>query len=438
MKIAHLKRFEQRWKGDSDFEKKLSLNESEELQKWGIKLCDNDLKKLYNKNCPINFRDCLPLKNPACEKIVKYKKSEKTKEQPQQIFPKNLKFKKWQERQIARSNLELKCSFPFCSYCIELSKGCSVQCWYCALNSEPFQGVFKYEPVIWNSVLKTLRNICGKKNGNRGLCYSATEPFDNPEYEKFIMDFKKVFEKYPNTTTAAAARNIERTREFLKTGVKTRFSVNSRKDLDILHKEFTAEELDAVTLLIMYNDKCFGKKLFGRARTNAMKTKKSSNILQKSGYENLCGFLINMVDMEIKLTVPAGPTEDDHVGVIVLGKEKFKTGDDFKYKIEKLINNNMIISLEDSHIVGFNPRMKLKVIKNGFQLSSIVNIVKIQDSEAIKYFAEKVSEGIYTAEHIIRNVKQKFNVPPTETSSILKDLFNKGALNELLLLPKDV
>ena len=55
----------------------------------------------------------------------------------------------------------------------------------------------------------------------RGLCYYATEPLDNPDYECFLVDFHAEFGRVPQTTTAAATRDIERTRRLLRWGQQT-------------------------------------------------------------------------------------------------------------------------------------------------------------------------------------------------------------------------
>src|SRR5580700_86519 len=76
-------------------------------------------------------------------------------------------------------------------------------------------------------------------------CYSGTDPFDNPEYERFIEDFAAVNGCLPYTSTALSVRDPERTRRLIAVSGpnQLRFSVLSLGMLTRIHAEFAPEEL---------------------------------------------------------------------------------------------------------------------------------------------------------------------------------------------------
>jgi hypothetical protein len=52
--------------------------------------------------------------------------------------------------------------------------------------------VFRYTPEnarLWRGILEAVRDVAGPW---RSICYSGTDTFDNPEYERFIEDFAAV------------------------------------------------------------------------------------------------------------------------------------------------------------------------------------------------------------------------------------------------------
>ena len=97
----------------------------------------------------------------------------------------------------------------------ELSDGCSVQCDFCGFSAGKLRGIFNHDSSnsgLWKSVLLHTKEIIGRVVGSCP-CYFATEPFDNPGYEDFIMDFYDVFGEFPQTTTAVCERDPEITQK---------------------------------------------------------------------------------------------------------------------------------------------------------------------------------------------------------------------------------
>lgn len=98
----------------------------------------------------------------------------------------------------------------------ELSKGCSVQCPFCGLAASRLAGIARYEEnrLLWHGILAAVLEIIGPAAG-MGPCYFATEPLDNPDYERFMAGYREIFGTVPQTTTAAALREPERFRVLL-------------------------------------------------------------------------------------------------------------------------------------------------------------------------------------------------------------------------------
>ena len=165
----------------------------------------------------------------------------------------------WRERQDRRCRRQIGISqfsmtqFPLA---FELSEGCSVGCPFCGFAAKGLRGIFRYtdeNAVLWRETLSRLHALIGDAAGY-GLCYYATEPLDNPNYEQFLADWRMEFGVMPQTTTAASARDIKRTRALLSANQACasyyfRFSVLSPAMRDELFTAFTPEELVSVIML---------------------------------------------------------------------------------------------------------------------------------------------------------------------------------------------
>ncbi|MCW5315509.1 radical SAM family RiPP maturation amino acid epimerase [Nostoc sp. KVJ3] len=186
-------------------------------------------------------------------------------------------FKAWRLRQIRRTfsefGFEKADSIVHAPFAIELSKGCSVGCWFCGVAAQRLEGIFYYSQEnasLWRGVLEVLKEVIGP-GASQGFCYWATDPLDNPDYEHFLIDFHTILGNFPQTTTASAMRNPQRTKNLLKlskekNGIVERFSLLTLKEFDKVHQEFSAEELMSVEL-ICQNDEALGAKAYaGRAR----------------------------------------------------------------------------------------------------------------------------------------------------------------------------
>ena len=197
---------------------------------------------------------------------------------------------------------------------------------------------------LWRGILAFAKETVGDAAG-QATCYYATEPLDNPDYEKFTDAFFEIFGVVPQLTTAASMRNPERTRSYISAALKKqrrihRFSVLS---LDILHRifaTFTLEELLCVELLPQFTEapaNRFAKA--GRARENT----DALHVEEDDGNTISCisGFVVNMAERSIRLITPCGSSAAHPTGEMILAKEHFDNLEDFKRVVLTLIERYM-------------------------------------------------------------------------------------------------
>ena len=170
------------------------------------------------------------------------------------------RFQAWVFRQRERYKGELLDSdrYPFSIVSFELSKGCSLNCWFCGLAASKLEGIFSHtveNAELWRGVLRECTDLFGAATRS-GLCYTGTEPLDNPDYLEFLDDFQDIVGTVPRTTTALPLRDLEITRRLLSQtlsncpvpAIPCRFSILSVDELRRLHEAFSPKDLLLVPL----------------------------------------------------------------------------------------------------------------------------------------------------------------------------------------------
>jgi len=223
----------------------------------------------------------------------------------------------------------------------ELSCGCSVGCPICALSAGRLEGVFRHtreNAALWRDVLARLHDVVGDAAG-AGCCYYATEPLDNPDYELFLQDFLEEFGRVPQTTTASAARDIERTRALLRWGQGAyphfdRISVLDERDLATLLESFTPEELVFTDLLPQFP---------GASFFNLTKAGRQQD--EDDGVEGTIacasGFVVNMWERSVRLVTPAVADAEHPTGEIVYEKAGFSGAAGLEDAVRQMVDRHM-------------------------------------------------------------------------------------------------
>ena len=231
--------------------------------------------------------------------------------------------------------------FPLC---FELSLGCSVQCPFCGLDAPRWQRDFRYSPenaALWQAVLQSSVELLGPIAG-AAPCYLATEPLDNPDYERFLGDFFQVTGQLPQTTTAIAERDVERTRslmrlygkERLRKQAALRFSIRTRAQFYRIVESFSPEELADVEILPNNPESLSLYAASGRARSG--RSGKQSG----PAYSICCiaGVRVNMAERRMDFLEPELPDSDFPLGVRVRETLHFEDAADYRSKLEHLMN----------------------------------------------------------------------------------------------------
>jgi radical SAM family RiPP maturation amino acid epimerase len=350
----------------------------------------------------------------------------------------NPKFKAWRKRQISRCRTQLAEGeighFPMC---FELSKGCSVGCWFCGVSAPRLSDIFFYTPEngqVWRDVLKLMKQLLGEAAGS-GFCYWASEPLDNPDYEKFLGDFHEILGVFPQTTTAQPLKNPTRTRSLLKLSLENgclhnRFSILSLKMLQQLYEEFTPEELAFVGLVLQNKESGSLKHKAGRARKHG---KRKGDELFEDAFAGtsacVSGFLFNMVDHTVKLITPCNANDKWLNGYWIYDQATFTDVDNLKSILKRMIDDYMPLTIRPSDRIRFRSDFQYESLTDGFQLSNRWIKLKFGKDPYMKQLGEAILPGNKTAQEIVR-LFSIWGVSSHHIFQSLNLLFERGVLEE--------
>ena len=272
-------------------------------------------------------------------------------------LPDDPRFRDWSLRQLRRCAREMGPRANFMGHlplAFELSSGCSVGCPFCALSAGRLAGVFRHtaeNAALWRDVLARVHAIVGDA-ARRSICYYATEPLDNPDYELFLEDFLGELGRVPQTTTAVATRNIERTRRLLSWGQGTvahfdRLSILSKRDFDTILSAFSPEELLFTDLLPQFS---------GAPASNLLKAgrNRSADHGMEATIACVSGFVVNMQDRSVRLVTPSVVDDGHPTGELVYETKAFTDGESLEREILGMIERHMHETISLSDVLGIN------------------------------------------------------------------------------------
>lgn len=361
----------------------------------------------------------------------------------------NARVKAWRQRQIASARDELGMAegvgfFPFLAY--ELSHGCSVQCWFCCFDAEKLRGHVGYSGAnarLWQGILQTGLDLFGPLS-RQAVCYHATDPFDNPDYNLFLADFVQITGLLPQTTTALPLKDLHLTRELLalrrkNPGMLDRFSILSLAQLRRIYREFSPWELRHVHLVLQNRDSLLSKASTGRAREHpqrlAAHNRAPQDFLRLTGgvepltVECICGYLVNLVERRVELIRPCAADEEWPNGYRILARGTFRDLEEYRSFLTRTQEAMMPEYLEWSAPVAFRRDLRYAQRSTGFSLLSRAHRHDFDGPAWYRDLGDVIAGGSATQAEIVSSFSSA-GVSTVEVAASLQKLFGKGLLEE--------
>lgn len=433
IKFSQIKRLIEKGQADLSFREQVLNNFTETVTAAKLDIRADEVEFLWQPGAqpPQSYQAFMDIQSKWVEFIVNLAGSSS-----------NLCYQRWRERQIDRCQSQVfqgdrTQHFPVA---FELSKGCSVGCWFCGVAAPSLGDIFDYNTdnaQLWQEILVSLKQTLGAAAG-AGFCYCATDPLDNPDYERFLSDFHAILGVFPQTTTAQPLKNPERTRYLLKLSLEKgclidRFSIISLKLFNQLHAEFTAEELAFVGLVLQNPEAGSSKSMSGKARDRAQRQAQKQHEDFDDTYAGttacVTGFLINLIDRTVKLISPYNATDQWPLGYRIFAEGSFNNAVDLQLFIEQAIDRYMPLTVQHHDRLRFRPDLEYTTLPDGFQLSTRFFKHKFRHAAHLQQLGDMLCQGDKTVAEILH----LFSAWGTPAEQILKSLnlmFDRGVFDD--------
>jgi radical SAM family RiPP maturation amino acid epimerase len=347
----------------------------------------------------------------------------------------------WRRRQVARTAAQ----FPkqhqdrliHLSLAMELTKGCSGGCWFCGLAAPPLQEIFRYtrhNASLWRATLEALKDILGPAAGS-GICYWATEPMDNPDYESFCGDFYDILGVFPQTTTARPLDDPERTRALLRLSLQrgcthNRFSIASLGMLDRVHEEFSAEELRHALLMVYSSESERGFAVSGRAAAERDRpARKDHKFTTEATIACASGFLINMVERRIAMVTPCPVSDAWPLGYSILGRAEFDGAMELKGRVEGMIKERMPLEFPADRVLKFRPDLEFRELDDGFEVYTKYMTRRFDGHPYLRELGTLIRKGTKTPAEVA-SILEFYLAPAELVQQAINLAFENGVLDE--------
>ena len=380
--------------------------------------------------------------------------------------PDDPRIRDWRERQIARQRLDISPYFAdsniHSSFAVELAKGCTGGCWFCAVSAEKFEGYWPHteeNAEVWRAMLDALRDRLGPA-ASSGFLYWATDPLDNPDYEQFCLDFHDRIGIFPPTTTAMPLRDVARTKRLLAMSDaygswSTRFSILSVKLMDRVEEEFSEEDLRYTECMPVNRSALFAYGNAGRFRDRALKNPalveeqkrkiraapwwSEDEYGRSDDYPNnsiccISGFLVNVITRNIQLISPCTADDSWPLGYYIYGERNYDSAEDFARGLDELIDEHMPTSVRPDDRPVLHNWLGFEEIEYGFRLrgrfGTEVEVRDVQRRDAVRSLGRFLQDGAMTTRQLMERMAGEYLVSSDWVQQVLDRLLSEGVLDE--------
>jgi radical SAM family RiPP maturation amino acid epimerase len=422
--LAHIKRFMERLVADMEFRTALSENVDSPrtvADRYGIDADPMQMLPLW-RSTHLKYRfkpECAewPLAvvwDEYMREMLRHRDMLRDEGDMSAIDP---RFHAWRERQIQRCSGELGGSASAVTHPViafELSEGCTVGCWFCGLSADRFKGYFEYSDehaALWRGVVGVASRMFGRA-ARTGFCYWATDPSDNPDYDRFLFDYYQITGAMPQTTTAAPLKDLALTRRVLDLfqryrTVTNRFSVLNTKQLNQIHATFSPEELMGVELVMQSKESLTAKAFAGRARDRKEKLRAANkddaiSLIERDHTTIACvsGFLVSMLRGRMQLVTPVPGSARWPLGYRIIDERFFRTPEEFQEGLESIIEKHMLQSPPPNRPIRFRRDLEYQAGVGHFYLRSRNVEHRIVDDVAAMPIGDMIARGEFTASEL--------------------------------------
>lgn len=449
--VAHAKRFLERWTMDPSYQESYAADPEAALASIGVALSPSEADPLVDPEvaarviseaqagnvdaCPLVVRRY----RAFIEEKIANRQSKRTAGEPS-----DARLAAWRRRQVNRSTGELGAvrasAIVHAPVSIELSKGCTVGCWFCGVAAPRFDHNWPYTPEnakLWHEVLEVLRDILGPAAAE-GFLYWATDPLDNPDYERFLTGFHTVLGRCPQTTTAIAHKDVARTRRLLELTQSLgtwidRFSITSLKFLHTVHETFTPEEMLRIECVPQNREASATNRKSNAGRAREFSDRRSGELVSAETSSTIAcvsGFLFNMVDKSVKLITPCNASSRWPLGYWIVAEGTFGTAGELRALLETMIARHCRKYLRAADTVRLRPDLRVAVEGDRVVLSALGATSTIGPLPDASSLASVLTEGTHEVTEIAVSRLDRYGIPPDATMTLLDELFRQGVLDE--------
>lgn len=445
-----VKRFVERWLADATLRRDLESAAPDAASRLGLPLDPAELRVLWDEGSRERLRrhfyDGEPLAlSPAVSDYLRALKErfDRIDQVRTESVPADRRFATWRARQIARLDTEFEprrqraTAHPV--FACELSDGCSVGCWFCGVDAGRFGGHLAYSDEhaeLFRACMAAFGDLCGRRSARHGFLYWASDPFDNPDYERYCAEFRSILGAAPHTTTALAARELERARRFIDEFREPdapghiRFSLLTLRQLDAIHAAFSPEDLADVELVPQNKGSLLEISTSGRARGRAPSGREPGSDRPGQTIACVSGFLVNLVRREIRLVTPCGAGSRWPLGYAVLGQATFDGAADFRLALGSLVTEHMHERHPEDRILAFRRDLACDVDGRRIVLTAAYGRVTFERNALLPELAKLVARAELRPAEAAAALHERYGVDRDVVDEWIDLLFRHGLLDE--------